>query len=386
MKNFLLFSLTIFAVFPSFSQSDSILRNQAFEYYDKADYQEAFELFSECINLDSTDLILYEKAGRSAQLLGMIPQAREMYIQLEKRDTFNKTALVQLASIYEQEKYIPKAIKYYTKLTELYSDNGLYYRKLAQQYASAGLKTDAFKNYSRAHKLNGKDLITIKGLAEIFLSNNQLEDADSILVEGIKLDTLNIGLHQLIARSKYKQKEYQSTIDYLSKINRRVDLNPYFNKLLGFSFIQIDSFETAVYYLNKSLVDEGSKEFAHYYLATAYEKMDSTEAAVFHYEKALEEGISANVPNYHRNLARIHNSGKNLKEAIPHYKDAYKYSEDALILFYLARASDSYYKDPSIAINYYSKYIKSGHDHKEYMDYAKSRRRQLKEFKHQNSN
>jgi len=194
---------------------------------------------------------------------------------------------------------------------------------------------------------------------------------------------MNIHLHQLIARSKYKQKEYQGTVDHLTTIDSKIDLTPYFNKMLGYAYIQIDSFETAIYYLEKSLVDEGGKEYAHYYLATAYDKLKNPEYSKHHYLKALEEGISSNVSNYHRSLAKIYNEEGNLKEAIPHYQDAYKYSEDPLVMFYLAMAADKYYADPNVAINYYSKYIKSNHDNLEYMKYSKQRKAHLKELRHQ---
>ena len=81
---------------------------------------------------------------------------------------------------------------------------------------------------------------------------------------------------------------------------------------------------------------------------------------------------------------RLYNKEDNLKEAIPHYKDAYKYGEDPVLLFYLARASDKYYEDKNVALRYYRKFIKSGFDNKEYKDYSAQRVTALKEFLHQN--
>lgn len=382
MKNLILFLMPWFLTFEAASQSDS-LYTSAMDQYEQANYIEAFNTFNVCIESDSTFLKCYEKGGVSAYRSGLISDARKIFIELEKRDTNNMVAITQLATIYELDKNTPKAIKYYTKLTEKLPKNSLYFRKLAQQYNSAGLTIDAFKLFNQAYKLNSRDVFSIKGLAEIFIRNEQYIEADSIINIALEQDSTNISMHQLIAKSKYKQKDYDMTIDHLMRINRKVDLSPYFNKMLGYSFIQIDSFETAIYYLEKSLTDEGSKEYAHYYLAIAYENLDNDEYAEHHYHKALEEGVSTNVSNYHRSLAKIYNEDNKLKEAIPHYKDAYKYSEDAVLLFYLAMASDKYYADPSIAINYYKKYISSGHDNQEYLNYSKQRRLHLKETAHQ---
>lgn len=57
--------------------------------------------------------------------------------------------------------------------------------------------------------------------------------------------------------------------------------------------------------------------------------------------------------------------------------------EDPLVLFYLARACDIYYKDKSVAVNYYSKYIRSSEPTEEYKQLAKDRRQHLREQMHQ---
>ena len=382
MKYFLILTFTVLLSNIGICQADITL-NHAQEAFNKGAYKEAFQLYSACIEKDSTVIEYYEKKGLSAQRMGKLADAKQTFLHIVEVDSSHQMALSQLASLYEQENNPPKVIKYYTQLTKVFPDNAIFKRKLAQNYAKAGSLFDAFYSYREAYKLNPEDIYTVKGLSEIFLQNEQYTLADSLLVIGLNLDSTNIDFHQLIARSKYKQKQYDSTIYYLKKIEGQVDLSAYFNKLVGYSLIQIDSFEQSLFYLDRALTDEGSKEYVHYYLATAYESLENEEYAEHHYKKALEEGISPNVDNYHRSLAKIYNSNNNLKEAIPHYNDAYKYGKDPVILFYLARASDAYYKDKSIAINYYNKYAKSSNSNDEYKKYSKSRVRVLKEERHQ---
>ncbi len=364
------------------AQSDSTLYHAQIAY-EQQDYQSAFDLYNTCFTADSSNVFCCEKTGISAYRLGDSPSAKSIFSHLITIDTFSKTGHAQLASIYEQEKNTPKAIKHYNILKKLFPDNAYYQRKLGQQYMQANLIREAFENYSSAYKLNDKDMVALQGIAEIFLANEQYTDADSILTIGLQRDSLNVKMNQLYARSQYKQKNYNNTIASLEKINGRIDLSPYFNKMLGYSYIQIDSFERSIFFLEKSLMDAGSREYAHYYLATAYENLDNQEYAIYHYKEALKEGISKNVSTYHRNLANIYNGDSNLKEAIPHYQDAYKYNDDPIILFYLARASDDYYKDKNIAMRYYKKYLKSAHKNKQYKSYSEKRIRYLKELKHQ---
>lgn len=267
-------------------------------------------------------------------------------------------------------------------MTSTFPDNPIYNRKLAKQYHQAGLLREAFTFYEKANKLNSRDILTISGLSELFMANKQYEDADSILKEGLKIDDENINLNLVLAQSKYKQKQYDSTTFVLHNIRGKIDFNNYFNKMLGYSYLQIDSIDKAIVHLEKSLVDENNPENAHYYLGSAYEKKEDIESALFHYNKAAISGISVNQALYHRNLARIYDKEGDLKEAILHYQDAYKYGHDPLVLFFLARASDAYYADKNVAINYYKKYEKSEHNNSEYKNYAKERKKYLREQMH----
>jgi len=378
----LILLVSLVSVFPLISQTDS-LSVEADKYYNLQDYAKALDLYEQCLVSDTSNVLLHENAAISAYRLGDVPLAKTLYQTIEKLDSTHRLALSQLATIYEQQKNTPKTILYYNKLIKLYPENSIYYRKIAQQYQSAGVITDAFKNYAKANKLNPRDLFTLKGLSEMFITNNQFVEADSTINVGLNMDTTNISLRLLIAQSKYRQKAYDSTVVHLEKIIGKLDFSPYYNKMLGYSYIQIDSFERAIPVLEKSLNDNGSKENAHYYLAIAYDKLENKEYSIFHYEKAIEEGISKNVDIYHRVLAKKYNEDNELKKAIEHYKDAYRFGNDPLVLFYLARASDVYYKDKNIAINYYTKYYKSKHDNEEYINYSKQRSKQLKELGHQ---
>lgn len=302
---------------------------------------------------------------------------------IRKKDSTNTDVYVQLARIYEQQQQLSRAIKYYTILNKMHPNNPLYYRKNANLYKGYGDKLKAFQLYSKANKLNPRDVLTLKGLAELSIGNDQLLMADSLIHVALELDSMDIGINYLSARSKYKQKQYHEVTEVFDRIRGQVDLNSYYNKMLGYAYLQIDSVDLAISKFQLALVDDRSPEKLHYYLATAYEKRENMVGAMEHYEKAVESGISPDLDLYHRNVGRLALKANKHKLAIAAYKDAYKYGEDPVVLYYLAAASDNYYKDKSIAIGYYKKYLKSTHNHKEYKDYAAKRVRYLKESLHQ---
>lgn len=365
------------------AQETSLGATKSKSAYLEGKYFDAISIAEECLVKDSTNLDCILIFADASNKLGDQSKAKKYYHKLEKLDSTNVRSYIQLASIYEQQQRIPRAIKYYSILNKLLPQDPVYYRKNAQLFRSVKDKKEAFRLYAIANKLNPRDILALKGLAEICIGNNQMEMADSLIQSGLEVDDENISMYYLLAKSKYKQKQYDSVTVILEGLRGQVDLDSYYNKLLGYSYLQIDSIDLAIQKLQLALVDEAESEKLHYYLATAFEKNKEVQGALEHYEKAVEFGRSPDIDMYHRNVARLANKEKKYKKAIEHYKDAYKYGKDPVILYYLATICDIYYKDKSIAINYYKKYNTSGHSHIEYQKYAKSRSRYLKEQLHQ---
>ncbi len=347
-----------------------------------ADYVSAFDEYNSLVLSGDTSLHTMSRAGLSAHKMGRLTQAKDYFIQIDTLYEAPKSILSTLAGIYEQENNTPKAIKYYTKIVNQFPDDPIYYRKLGRQYHGAKLYKYARTYYTEALNLNPYDQYALKGLAEIYIVEDKYAEADSLLWNGLTQDSTNYHYALLMANSKYRQKAYDSTTYYMEKVIGRVDFRAHESKILGYAYLQIDSLEQAVFYLTRALDDSSTKEYAHYHLAVAYEKLDQAENAIYHFQKALEEGISSNIDIYHRNLGRIYSKNANNKDAIPHYQDAYKYGDDPLVLFYLGRASDQYYKDKNIAVRYYQKYMKSADTNDSYKSYAQERVRLLKEQLH----
>lgn len=376
---------TIFIVFFAFANvtgQDNLATAQT--YMQGQEYAKALPIWESCMEVDTTNKKCVEQAGQASYRLGLMSKAKKYFHSIELDLEYFKAAAISLSNIYEQQDNIPKAIKYNTRLRDSFPDNPIYHRKIANLFIKASLPKEAFVSYAKALDLNPDDVITIRGITELFISNEQYSTADSLLAHGLSIDETNVGLSLLRARNYYKQQDYENTVITLRKLTGVIDFSNYYNKMMGYSLLQIDSVDLSIRYLEKSLVNEGDPEYAHYYLSNAYELKEDKESALFHLEKAIEAGTSGGLHSYHRNKARILNGENQTKEAIKAYEWAYKLRQDPILLFYLARASDKYYKDKSIAIRYYDRYIKSSDDNDEYKKYSKDRRRYLKEIQHLN--
>lgn len=349
------------------------------------DYTTAYGIYSDCYEVDTNNVNCLYLSGLSAYRNGDNSNAKKNLLKLESKDTMLVQAWSNLASIYEEEENPPKAIKYYSRLQESNPNIATYARKLGRLYWIGDNRTDAWKYYSMAYKTNPRDMKCVKGLAELAMSNSQGELADSIIVEGLKIDSTHIGLNLLRAKLKYKTQDYKKAAAILKSVLQSYDFNDYYHTLYGYALVQIDSSEQAIFHLSRALVTSPEDEKVHYYLSNAYEKLEDYDAAIFHLLKASEYSISPSLGKYFRNLAKLYDHEMDLPKAINSYKEAYRYGSDPKVLYSLARACDIYYKDKSIAINYYGKYLESSDDTKSYKNYAKERKRYLKEQIHQSN-
>ncbi len=347
------------------------------DFFTQQQYAKALTLLQD---MDTTVANLSMKATCESRL-GLLKEAKKSYLQILNQDSTNLSAIAQLGSIYDQEYDLPKAIRYYRQLIQIDSTNSYYYKINAQLAIKAGLKSEAFLYFAHAHRLNPKDIGVLRDLSELFLANDQLEEADSLLHLAYLQDTTSLQTIMSKAKMEYTKKEYAEAVRFLLKTKGRIDLNPYYQKMLGYSFLQIDSFDLAISHLEK-LLHEESNEYTHYYLATAYSKKEQWENAIYHFDLAIKDAISPNLFVYHANLGDIYTDLHQNREALKQYEEAYRYKPDPKYIFFKARLADEYYKDKQIAINQYNRYLKTKHFQKEWNDYARKRVLYLKELKH----
>ena len=155
--------------------------------------------------------------------------------------------------------------------------------------------------------------------------------------------------------------------------------------MAGYSYLQIDSVDQAIYWLER-LLHADQKEFVHYYLAIAYDKKDDKEASLFHYDQAIKKSISESVDRYYAEAAQILEEEGDLRNAIKYFREAVRFNPKPKYLYYLAVLSDSYYKDKKIALRYFEQYINSNDDHPAFMNYARKKAKYLKEQIHFSNN
>ncbi|MGB4960237.1 MAG: hypothetical protein WBO36_12230, partial [Saprospiraceae bacterium] len=90
------------------------------------DYFGAYQMYSSIFESDTSDKKAVEGMASCLYILGDLQQSKAYYHRLESLDDHKSNAVTRLASIYETQQNIPKAIKYNIALTKLYPNNPVY--------------------------------------------------------------------------------------------------------------------------------------------------------------------------------------------------------------------------------------------------------------------
>lgn len=342
-------------------------------------YFSALEAYMACYYMDSSYKKPLLSAANCLFLLGDYQKAKTYYHLLETDTLYNTDAKIKLASIYESQQNLPKAIRYNIALSKIFPGNPSYLRKLGSLFQQGNEPTQALQSYQAAMRLNDRDLLAVQGLSEMMLSLEQPFVADSLITQAMTVDSNHIGLSLLHGRVKYKLKDYVSCARILHKLTYQTELNNYYNKMLGYAFMQIDSLDKSIYHLQKSLLNEGDPEYAFFYLGFAHEKKKEYDKSKYFYSEAIKAGISENLNQYHVGLARINTTTGLYKEAVENYQASLKYHNDPTLYFYMASASEQYLKDKSKSIEYYQKFLSANTSDISMKETARNRVKLLKE-------
>ena len=343
-------------------------------------FQKAIDAFYECQREQPDNQDLISKLAYCYYRQGNYPEGKLYYRKLLQLDSTNISAISNLASIYEKELNYREAGKFYEHLLQIDSSNSYYFRQHGFLLKRQGVLLKAIIQFNKSHALNPYDLTVIDELAQLYLKLEALPYAMDFAKKGMALDSNNIRILYTTAKINNELKKDHKVIRLINRAMAQGDSTTYYQKMLSISYLQVDSIDAAIFYLNRIINKKQDSEHTHHYLALAYQKKENTEKSIFHFKQAIDKAISKRTSRYHGDLAAVYEMEKEYRKAINHYQAAYNYSGKARYLFFLARNQDLYYRDKNIAIRNYQKYLKT--TDQQHRSYAQNRITQLKEIVH----
>lgn len=316
------------------------------------------------------------KAGQFSEVLKYAEQALTL-------DSTNKNALYFASRAHEKRANYKDAFLYATKLTQQNENSTVYQKRLAYLAVKVQQPSVAITAYLAALELNPNDEEAGYDLALLLFKLNLYKQAEHIATQFIQYQPKHLGLIAVLAKIQFQLKDYEMAMYWATKYVSQQDSAIDIVKIIAVSSVKTKQFEPSLGWFTYLTNHAAMSENLYYYKATVFESLGASDSALVNYQRALEASQSPNEGQYHLNLGLLYDEKMEYKKAMEHYKQAYSLLEDEVILYYLARVSEQYYKDQSIAIRYYQQYLEDSDTvYAQSKEYASQRISELKTAAH----
>lgn len=319
------------------------------------------------------------KLAKAYQRLIKSKKSIAIYEELVALDSLNLILKYQLGKLYLASKNGTKAIQTFKYLINKDSLNANYSYQLGIAYA---LKNDRDRMINSFLDTYAKDSFHLKSIVRLASSFNKLKEKDStkIFVEkGLVLDNNHIALNKLKINQLYRDKKYIDALPFLLQLDTISKNDTYPTSMLGRTFYNLDSLDKADKYFKKlfSIDRENYKSFT--YRGHIASKQKKNKIAEMYYRMATYIGKEKRDEEYY-GLGTVNFEMKKPKEAILYFDKASKENyNNYKALYQLAKLSDDYYKDKSIAYKHYKRYLEKFQERDKIMtDFIKQRVSEIK--------
>lgn len=361
-------------------KADSLRLDSAMESYQNYDFQAVVELLKD---QQSQGFEAWRILAKAHQKVGQLEEAKSAFLKAYELDSQSISLRNDLAGCLLSLGEDQAAVTLYQKLIKEQPENAFYRRKLALIYDNQRQVMQAVAAYGKALELNPSDLASAVNLSSLLHSLEEFQAADSLIDLYLTQYPKSPNLLKASIKTAYKLREYEAVTKNAEKLFTQADSALITQKIAGIAYFHLKEYQKAIKLIENVLAVDQDSEILHYYLGLSYRELGEIETATSLLEKAIELGVSENLGNYYLQLAVSFEEQENYPEAIKAYQVAYRSTKDKVILYHLARNYDRYYKDKSIALNYYQKYLEKEDTANQFLqNYSKHRIEELKVARH----
>lgn len=369
-----------FCILSFFAQAQNTLED-ADALYALGNYSKAIEIYKTLPQSESQQM----KLAKSYEQTGNLTQALFHYEKVVSTNPNHLFAAYEYAKILKSLRRNSEALEIFSSLQAKDSTNPNfpYQIGLLKESQNDSLFVTHFK---KSLNIDPNHLGALVKVATLFIKEKNFKKADSLLKEGLGVDSNNFQVWNLKALNHFYDKKYYKSIeayDKLIALNRPSE-NVY--QKLGYAYAQTFDYEKSIEYYNKALEDYDDKNpETHYEIAQSYTSLHYFDKAEEHLNTALLLKQPQLEKEYNA-LLQVYSRQKEYKKSIDLLKEALVYYPDnEFFLYHLAASADNYYADKKIAINYYQNYLKKHSETGKLRLYAKQRISDLKKELFMNS-
>jgi tetratricopeptide (TPR) repeat protein len=382
-------SLTIFIILQkSELESADLFYYLGLNYQSLSNFPQAVSSFEKALTLDPENINIMILLGNNYFSTGQISTADSLLTNAFLLDSADSRILQSLGKIYKQEGKWHNAVDIYAKLIKQDSSNSFYYEQLGNCKLNLKEIDDAIINYQIAHRLNTLNQNTVITLSQLYINKENYLSATRIIDDGLKIYPSSSIMWTKKGGIDLRMSNYTDAItDCKNSINLGDSSGINF-RTIGISYYWIGKYDSAIAFLNNAVKIMEKDPSAYFYVGMCYKDLKEYDKAIENFSIAVDLQRNEFIAESLIQIAATYYAGKNYQEALKYYRDALRENPDKNeIIFYIAAAYDHYYKDKTIAIKNYKKFLtiaKEDTDQK-LIEYAKNRIKTLIEKNHFNT-
>ena len=342
-------------------------------YEQTGNYRKAVENYRQALGFYPDSVPLIKQLAIAYERYGHLDKAVSLREQI---DTADMTNAYRLALLYARTNRKKQALKLLYRLEKKDTANAEYSYRIGLYEIDMNRKLDAFL---RAYRKDTMHIKSIRMIVRYYRILKYRDSTDYFIAKGLRAAPYDTGLLRLKVVEAFRRKNYRQMLVDLDKLDS-LHYDPLFvNKNRGAAWIFLGDTDKARRYLQKAAAVDFQDPGVHYYLGLLYEKLKRFDKARQEFLIAVKLKKPVTDKEY-LHLGLIAKEQKNYAEAIRWLKKARENNhKNAEALFQLAVISELYYKDKSIALEYYERYLEQfGEEDKERMPYVKARISALK--------
>ena len=323
-----------------------------------SDFPKSADVLSKALKYKPGDLKIMISLGNDLIASGRFSEAKEVLSRALLQDSVNSSILNSLGNVLMQKHEWNQGLKIYNNLIKNDSTKSCYYVQAAKCSAILEDTSSAIVDYQIALKLNPQNEQTIINLSRLYYLKKKFISAARIIDNGLAVYPYSPEMWLMKGKILAGMKDYKNAINSYSNSVAYGDSSLMNFRDLGMCYYYTGMFDTAIVCLESAVKIEDNDPASYFYLGTSYKGLKKYELAIENLTVAaglLKNDILAEI---YTQLGSSYYSNKEYRKALDAYRDAYKEKPDKFeINFYLAVVYDHYYKDKTVAMNYYKKFL-----------------------------
>ncbi len=344
-------------------------------------YQEAAKAFSSALEFEPENPEILTELADVLSSLGNHHDARSFYEKAAGLEPGNISLKGKLGRNYIQLERLSDAYKVFSEIYESDSVNVYWNKQFAFCAHRTGKTMQSIALYEKVMELNPRDYTSYFNLIRLYQQTEQF---------GKALETIETGLSQFPGDAGFLQQQANYFFGNKQYEDARLAYSGYFSaggdsiyKILlnyGVCLYFTGNENDAISVLGTCASQVANDPYVLFYLSLCYKKLAEYEVAEAFMNAAIESATPAYLPDMYHHLGQIFGQQRKFEESVAALKKANELDPTNYeVLFEIATTFEEFNSNKTLALNYYSIYLKEAGESARNINYALDRIKKLKE-------